>query len=100
MANSGKDYHINVFWSDRDGRYVADIPDLAHCSAFEATPGEALAEVLIAKRTWLEAATEAGKALPRPQYRGAFEYLAPDQTATWRSRADASTSKRSSANTR
>lgn len=77
MADSGKDYHINVFWSDGDGQYVADIPDLVHCSSFGATPEEALAEVLIAKRAWLEAATEAGKALPRPQYRGAFQCLAP-----------------------
>ncbi len=79
VADSVNDYHINVFWSDRDGQYVADIPDLVHCSAFGATPEEALAEVLIAKRAWLEAATEAGKALPRPQYRGMFQHLAPDQ---------------------
>src|SRR6266542_882131 len=32
------DYHINVFWSDEDGCYVADIPDLAYCSAFGDTP--------------------------------------------------------------
>lgn len=64
-----KDYHINVFWSDEDGSYVADIPDLAHCSAFGATPQEALAEVMIAKEAWLESATEAGKPIPRPQYR-------------------------------
>jgi predicted RNase H-like HicB family nuclease len=41
-----KDYHINVFFSDEDGGYVADVPDLAHCSAFGETPEEALAEVL------------------------------------------------------
>lgn len=64
-----KDYHINVFWSDEDGSYVADIPDLAHCSAFGATPQEALAEVMIAKAAWLESATEAGKPIPRPKYR-------------------------------
>ena len=32
------DYHFNVFWSDEDGCYVADIPDLAFCSAFGDTP--------------------------------------------------------------
>ena len=36
------DYHINVFWSDEDGCYVADIPDLSYCSAFGDTPEEAL----------------------------------------------------------
>jgi len=32
------DYHINMFWSEEDQAWVADIPDLQHCSAFGATP--------------------------------------------------------------
>lgn len=67
-----RDYHINVFWSDDDGAYVADIPDLAHCSALGATPQEAVAEVLEAKEAWLEAAREANKPIPRPRYRPAM----------------------------
>lgn len=67
-----KDYHINVFWSDEDGSYVADIPDLTHCSAFGSTPQEALAEVMIAKEAWLQAAAEAQKPIPRPRYRPAI----------------------------
>lgn len=43
-----KDYHINVFRSEEDDCYVADIPDLAPCSAFGASPEAALAEVLAA----------------------------------------------------
>ena len=35
------DYHINIFWSDEDGGYIADIPDLEACSAFGATVEEA-----------------------------------------------------------
>ena len=30
-------YHINVFYSDEDGAWVADIPDLQYCSAFGST---------------------------------------------------------------
>src|SRR5438067_1704798 len=56
-----KDYHINIFWSDEDDCYVADIPDLRFCSAFGSTPEEALAEVEIAKRGWLKTARQAGK---------------------------------------
>ena len=29
-----KDYHINIFYSDEDEGYIADIPDLKSCSAF------------------------------------------------------------------
>ena len=48
-----KDYHINIFYSDADGGYIADIPDLTACSAFAATPEEALKQVQIAKKAWL-----------------------------------------------
>lgn len=37
-----KDYHINIFYSDEDKGYIADIPDLSYCSAFGETPIEAL----------------------------------------------------------
>jgi len=64
-----KDYHINIFWSDEDAGYIADIPDLEACSAFGATPAEALAEVERAKVAWLDAARAEGKPIPVPRYR-------------------------------
>ena len=67
-----KDYHINVFHSAEDACYVADIPDLQYCSAFGDTPEEALAEVRKAMKAWLEAARQAGKRVPEPQYRPAI----------------------------
>lgn len=70
------DYHINIFASPEDGGYVADIPDLACCSAFGATPEAALAEVQLAKAAWLEAARESGKPIPEPRYRPAIYQVA------------------------
>ena len=64
-----KDYHINVFYSEDDEGYIADIPDLEHCSAFGTTPGEALQEVLKAKEAWLETARANGKSIPVPHFR-------------------------------
>ena len=64
-----RDYHINIFYSEQDEGYIADIPDLVHCSAFGTTPDEALQEVLKAKEAWLEAAQAAGKPVPKPRYR-------------------------------
>ena len=55
-----RDYHINIFYSDEDEGYIADIPDLGHCSAFGETPKEALSEVLKAKDAWLESARANG----------------------------------------
>ncbi len=62
-------YSINLFYSDRDGCWVADAPDLKYCTAFGATPAEALQELEQAKGAWLDAAREAGKPIPRPKYR-------------------------------
>lgn len=64
-----RDYHINIFYSEADGGYIADIPDLSFCSAFGETPAEALREVEIAKKVWLETANEQGKPTPEPKYR-------------------------------
>jgi predicted RNase H-like HicB family nuclease len=67
-----RDYHINIFYSEADSGYIADIPDLEACSAFGQTPAEALQQVLIAKEAWLEAAQAEGKPVPRPRYRPAI----------------------------
>ena len=64
-----KDYHINIFYSEEDGGYIADIPDLEACSAFGDTAEEALREVQLAKQAWLEAARSAGKPIPQPRFR-------------------------------
>lgn len=64
-----KDYHINVFYSDEDEGYIADIPDLKFCSAFGKTPEEAVHEVQIAKELWLETATAENLLIPPPRYR-------------------------------
>jgi predicted RNase H-like HicB family nuclease len=55
------DYHINIFYSEEDGGYIADIPDLEFCSAFGETPEQALAEVEQAAKAWLEATNQAGQ---------------------------------------
>ena len=67
-----RDYHINIFYSEEDGGYIADIPDLESCSAFGQTAEEALAEVSRAKGAWLEAARQSGKPIPPPRYRPAI----------------------------
>ena len=70
------DYHINVFYSAEDDGYIADVPDLKSCSAFGATPEEALHEVLAAKTAWLAAAKKHKKPVPAPKFRPAIYALA------------------------
>ena len=71
-----KDYHINVFYSDEDRAYIADIPNLKYCSAHGQTPEEAVREVQVAKAAWLKSAKRLKKPIPKPRYRPII-YQAP-----------------------
>lgn len=71
-----KDYHINIFYSEEDEGYIADIPDLKYCSAFGETIEEAVQEILKAKAAWLETAKAEGKPVPTPKYRPAIYQIA------------------------
>ena len=66
------DYHINIFYSEDDDGYIADIPDLSYCSAFGKTPETALLEALKAKTAWLASAQANGIVIPNPTYRPAI----------------------------
>ena len=70
-------YHINVFWSDDDGLWIADVPDLKYCSSHGDTPEEAIADIQDAIEGWIEAARETGLDIPKPRYRPAI-YAARD----------------------
>jgi len=70
-------YHINVFWSDDDGLWIADVPDLKYCSSHGDTPEEAIADIQDAIEGWIETARETGLDIPKPRYRPAI-YAARD----------------------
>jgi len=63
------EYLINVFFSEEDGGWIAEIPDLEGCSAFGSTPEDAVTEVQLAKEAWLETARDAGRPIPEPRSR-------------------------------
>lgn len=65
-------YHINLFWSDEEACWIADVPDLKPCSAHGDTRAEALANIDDAIEGWLEVATGKGLAIPPPCYRPAI----------------------------
>lgn len=67
-----KHYPIEIFWSDEDQAFIAIAPDLPGCSAGGATEMEALQELRIAMRLWLEAAAEMGREAPTPSRRDRY----------------------------
>ena len=63
-----KDYHVIILYCVEDEGYIADIPDLIHCSAFGETPEAILSEAIKAKNAWIESACNSGKPIPIPHY--------------------------------
>ncbi|OJW07065.1 MAG: hypothetical protein BGO49_27820 [Planctomycetales bacterium 71-10] len=65
-------YEIILYWSRDDEAFVAEVPELAGCAADGATYGEALANVEVVIREWIETAGELGRPIPAPRGRLMF----------------------------
>jgi predicted RNase H-like HicB family nuclease len=59
-------YPVTIFYSKEDGGYIAIAQNLSGCSAFGKTPEEALHEMTIAMKLWLDVARKDGKTVPIP----------------------------------
>lgn len=62
-------YEVIIFWSDEDGVFVADVPELPGCMAHGATQEMALAQAQQAIHLWIETANEFGDPVPEPKGR-------------------------------
>ena len=65
-------YEVIIYWSAEDEAFVAEVPELAGCAADGATYIEALANVEVVIREWVETAAELGRSIPEPRGRLAF----------------------------
>lgn len=66
MLKSVVHYSINIQWSNRDQAYIANVPELPGCKTYGDTYNEALDNILEVIELWIEAAREAGEAIPQP----------------------------------
>ncbi len=62
-------YEVIIYWSDEDKAFIAEVPELAGCAADGATYHEALANVEVVIREWIETAKELGRPIPKPKGR-------------------------------
>lgn len=65
-------YEIILYWSEEDGAYIAEVPELPGCMADGSTMAEALANAEQVISEWLETAKECGRPIPEP--RGRLKY--------------------------
>lgn len=62
-------YEIVIYWSEADGAFIAEVPELSGCASDGATSSEALANVDLVIQEWIETARELGRAIPEPKGR-------------------------------
>ena len=62
-------YEIILYWSEEDGAYIAEVPELAGCMADGPTAQEALTNVEQIAREWIETAQELSREVPTPKGR-------------------------------
>jgi predicted RNase H-like HicB family nuclease len=72
MAAEPLRYEVIIYWSAEDGAFIAEVPELAGCAADGPTPHEALANVEVVAREWIETARELGRTVPEPRGRLLF----------------------------
>jgi len=62
-------YEIIILWSEEDGAYLAEVPELPGCMADGKTYQEALSNSERIIQEWIETATELGRPIPQPKGR-------------------------------
>ncbi len=65
-------YEIIIYWSEEDGSFIAEVPELAGCMADGKTYKEALSNAEIIIQEWIEAAKELKRPIPQPKGRLMF----------------------------
>ncbi len=60
-------YEVVIYWSDEDGVFVAEVPELPGCTAHGVSHESALASVKDAMQLWIDTAREFGDPVPQPK---------------------------------
>jgi predicted RNase H-like HicB family nuclease len=60
-------YQINIYWSQEDNAYLAEVPELPGCMADGETYQAALENVQLIMQEWIDIAKELNREIPVPQ---------------------------------
>jgi predicted RNase H-like HicB family nuclease len=67
MKKTEHRYEIILYWSNEDGAYIAEVPELPGCAADGSSYQEAIANVEVIIDEWIETALEMGRTVPEPK---------------------------------
>jgi predicted RNase H-like HicB family nuclease len=62
-------YELIIYWSEEDGCYVVEVPELAGCMADGKTYEEAITNAQVIISEWIETARSLGREIPLPKGR-------------------------------
>lgn len=65
-------YEIIIYSSGEDEAFIAEVPELPGCAADGSTYQEALDNVQVVIREWIDTAKELGREIPKPRGRLTF----------------------------
>ena len=62
-------YEVILYWSGEDDAYIAEVPELPGCMADGPTQLDALRNVEVVAKEWIETAQQMGRDIPQPKGR-------------------------------
>ncbi len=62
-------YELIIYWSNEDGAFVVEVPELPDCTADGASYEQALANAQTVIQEWIETAKTIGRQIPEPKGR-------------------------------
>ena len=65
-------YEVIIYWSEPDGSFIAEVPELAGCAADGTTHQEAISAVKVIVQKWIETAKSLCREVPVPRGRLLF----------------------------
>jgi predicted RNase H-like HicB family nuclease len=72
MAKPVAKYEVIIYWSEEDQAFIAEVPELPGCAADGKTHKDALSNVEVVIREWIETARALGRPVPEPKGRLVF----------------------------
>ncbi|MBW4651669.1 MAG: type II toxin-antitoxin system HicB family antitoxin [Kaiparowitsia implicata GSE-PSE-MK54-09C] len=62
-------YELIIYWSEADGAFIVEVPELSGCMADGGSYQEALMNAEVVMQEWIETAQALGKPIPEPKGR-------------------------------
>lgn len=67
MDNNLDNYTVDVYWSEEDGSFLAEMPELPGCMADGQTAEEARHNIHAVAQDWIKMAQYMGREVPQPK---------------------------------